>query len=85
MRPLPLEVRQAARRVRALLQAAEAQGLVTRWRFTGFSGNPLPGLAAVAFHARSAPQEEVERLEEALLDIEDELGVGIAVLLVPEP
>jgi hypothetical protein len=40
-------------------------------------------VGGLAFYRKGAPEEAIDALEEAFLDIEDALGVGVAVILVP--
>jgi len=80
---LPPQVEEAARRVQALLQEAKARGLILEYRLDRFSGEPFPGVGGLAFYPKEAPKEAIEALEEAFLDIEDALDVGVAVILVP--
>jgi hypothetical protein len=80
---LPPKVLEAARRVEALLEEAKARGVVRAWSLRHLSGEPLPGVEGIAFYGREVPQEEIDRLEEAFLDLEDDLDLGVAVSLVP--
>jgi len=80
---LPPQVEEAARRVQALLEEAKARGLILEYRLDRFSGEPFPGVGGLAFYRKGAPEEAIDALEEAFLDIEDALGVGVAVILVP--
>jgi len=80
---LPPQVEEAARRVQALLEEAKARGLILEYSLDDFSGEPLPGVGGLAFYPKGAPKEAVDALEEAFLDIEDALDVGVAVILVP--
>jgi hypothetical protein len=80
---LPPQVEEAARRVQALLEEAKARGLILEYRLDRFSGEPFPGVGGLAFYRKGAPEEAVDALEEAFLDIEDALDVGVAVILVP--
>ena len=48
-----------------------------------FSGEPFPGVGGLAFYRKGASEEAIDALEEAFLDIEDALDVGVAVILVP--
>jgi transcriptional regulator of met regulon len=80
---LPPQVEEAARRVQALLEEAKARGLILEYSLDDFSGEPLPGVGGLAFYRKGAPEEAVDALEEAFLDIEDALDVGVAVILVP--
>jgi len=41
------------------------------------------GVGGLAFYRKGAPEEAIDALEEAFLDIEDALDVGVAVILVP--
>jgi hypothetical protein len=80
---LPPQVEEAARRVQALLEEAKARGLILEYRLDRFSGEPFPGVGGLAFYRKGAPEEAIDALEEAFLDIEDALDVGVAVILVP--
>ena len=81
---LPPQVEEAARRVQALLEEAKARGLILEYRLDRFSGEPFPRVGGLAFYRKGAPGEAVDALEEAFLDIEDALDVGVAVILVPQ-
>ncbi|WP_448377434.1 hypothetical protein [Fervidobacterium sp.] len=76
---LPPQVEEAARRVQVLLEEAKARGLILEYRLDHFSGEPFPGVG----YPKEAPEEAIDALEEAFLDIEDALDVGVAVILVP--
>jgi hypothetical protein len=80
---LPPQVEEAARRVQALLEEAKAQGLILEYRLDRFSGEPFPGVGGLALYRKGAPEEAIDALEEAFLDIEDALDVSVAVILVP--
>ncbi|WP_167481904.1 hypothetical protein [Thermus caldilimi] len=80
---LPPKVLEAARRVEALLEEAQARGVVRRWSLRSLSGEPLPGVEGIAFYGREVSPEEIDHLQEAFLDLEDELDLGVAVILVP--
>jgi hypothetical protein len=62
---------------------AKARGLILEYRLDRFSGEPFPGVGGLAFYRKGAPEEAIDALEEAFLDIEDALDVGVAVILVP--
>ena len=80
---LPPQVEEAARRLQALLEEARARGLILEYTLDRFSGEPFPGVGGLAFYPKGAPKEAIDALEEAFLDIEDALAVGVAVILVP--
>jgi hypothetical protein len=80
---LPPQVEEAARRVRALLEEAKARGLILEYSLDDFSGEPLAGVGGLAFYPKGTPEETIDPLREAFREIEDALGVGVAVILVP--
>jgi hypothetical protein len=80
---LPPQVEEAARRVRALLEEAKARGLILEYSLDDFSGEPLPGVGGLAFYPKGTLEETIDPLREAFREIEDALGVGVAVILVP--
>lgn len=77
---LPPKVLEAACRVEALLEEAQARGVVRAYRIYPSED----GLHGQATYREGVPEEALDRLEEAFLDLEDDLDLGVAVLLVPE-
>lgn len=77
---LPPKVLEAARRVEALLEEAKARGVVRAYQVYASED----GLHGQATYREGVPEGELDRLEEAFLDLEDHLDLGVAVLLVPE-
>jgi len=80
---LPPQVEEAARRLQALLEEARARGLILEYTLDEFSGEPLPGVGGLAFYRKGAPKEAIDAMREAFRNVEDALGVGVAVILVP--